>query len=74
MRMLLPAALMGCVFAFSLAPTAMAQEMPSWASPSGSTSAQDPPPPPPPPPPAPVNGALALLAIAGGAYMVRRLR
>jgi hypothetical protein len=80
MRLLLSVALAGCFLIVSLAPSAAAQgEPPSWANPpsgaSGSSSAfADPPPPPPPPPPAPVNGALALLALAGGAYAVRRLR
>jgi hypothetical protein len=60
------------------ASSVLAQQGPSWFGPSGpsvsSDQPMDPPPPPPPPPPVPVDGALALLALAGGAYAVRRLR
>jgi hypothetical protein len=64
---------------------AAAQEMPSWAAPSNDggfavRSDSDPPgafePPdlPPNPPPVPVDGGLALLALAGAGYAARRLR
>ncbi len=61
---------------------ATAQSLPDWAAPSGgvATEAQSnpgggsPPPPPDVPPQVPIDGGLTLLALAGGAYAVRRLR
>jgi hypothetical protein len=64
---------------------AVAQEMPSWAAPSNdrgfatrsggnSPGAFEPPDFPPDPAPVPVDGGLALLALAGAGYAVRRLR
>ena len=68
--------------ALLLAVPAAAQSLPDWAAPSGpappgttdSAGPGGPPPPPPPPPPVPVDGGLSLLALAGGASAVRRLR
>lgn len=59
-----------------------AQSVPDWAAaPSSDASAEaeankgpGPPPPPPPPPGVPVDGGLALLALAGAGYAARRLR
>ena len=60
-----------------------AQSVPDWAAaPSSDASTVDsesklgpgPPPPPPPPPGVPVDGGLALLALAGAGYAARRLR
>ena len=56
---------------------AVAQEMPSWAAPQELTD--DPPPPSAPSPPGdpspvPVDGGLALLALAGAGYAAHRLR
>ena len=54
--------------------------MPSWAAPSSPTRAEapmnnvDPDPPPRAPQQVPLDGGLSLLALAGGAYAVRRLR
>jgi len=64
---------------------AMAQEMPSWAAPSNDRgfsvqsdsdppSAFEPPDFPPNPAPVPVDGGLALLALAGAGYAARRMR
>ena len=63
---------------------ATAQSVPDWAAPSGGSVATAPqsdaragnhvPAPPPIPPPVPIDGGLTLLALAGGAYAVRRLR
>lgn len=61
---------------------ATTQTVPDWARSADGTVAQapdafgggDPPPPPPPPPQVPIDGGLGLLALAGGAYAVRRLR
>ncbi len=61
---------------------ATAQSVPDWAAPGGGvvTEAQSnpgggsPPPPPEVPPQVPIDGGLTLLALAGGAYAVRRLR
>lgn len=63
----------------------VAQEMPSWAAPSNDggfavrsdsdpPGAFDPPELPTDPPPVPVDGGLALLALAGAGYAARRLR
>lgn len=54
----------------------VAQEVPGWAQPP-SAYASSPPPALPPAPPAvsvPVDGGLALLALAGAGYAARRLR
>ena len=67
-----------CVLAFD----ATAQTVPDWAAPSGGVATEAPsnsgpaapPPPPPIPPQVPIDGGLSLLALAGGAYAVRRLR
>lgn len=64
---------------------AVAQEMPSWAAPSNDhgfgmrsnsdpVGAFEPPDLPADPPPVPVDGGLALLALAGAGYAVRRLQ
>lgn len=69
-----------CAAALLLAAgSSVAQSTPGWASPSpsapsGGYFAADPPGPPPPPPPVPVDGGLGLLAVAGGALAVQRLR
>jgi hypothetical protein len=75
MRIFLSATcLMACLLVVTLPNAVLAQD--GWSSPSSGapTSAEQPPLPPGDPPPVPINGALALLAIAGGAYAVRRLR
>lgn len=69
-----------CVLAFD----ATAQTVPDWAAPSGGVATEAPSnsgggvPPPPgggdAPPQVPIDGGLSLLALAGGAYAVRRLR
>ena len=61
---------------------ATAQTVPDWAAPSGGVATEapsnsgggGPPNPPTTPPPVPIDGGLGLLALAGGAYAVRRLR
>ena len=63
---------------------ASSQSLPDWAAPSGGGVATAPqsdarvgnhvPPPPEVPPQVPIDGGLSLLALAGGAYAVRRLR
>ena len=68
--------------AIGLAPlAASSQSMPSWAAPSSPQAADPAPPqkddaPPPPgvPQQVPIDGGLGLLALAGGAYAVRKLR
>ena len=71
------------VFVLSVAPLAaapaIAQSLPDWAAPvEPSEPVEAPPPvesvPNPPPAPVPVDGGLALLALAGGAFALRRLR
>lgn len=65
----------------SVVPVA-AQEMPAWAEPAAPPSAHelyeheelDDGPPDPPPDPVPIDGGFAVLALAGGAYGIRRLR
>ena len=75
----------GLLLLFVLAFEASAQTVPDWAQSSEGTAMQaqgtenmaaggGPPAPPPAPPPVPIDGGLALLALAGGAYAVRRLR
>ena len=67
-----------CVLVFD----ATAQTVPDWAAPSGGVATEapsnsgggGPPPPPTTPPQVPIDGGLGLLALAGGAYAVRRLR
>jgi hypothetical protein len=68
----------------ALSPLAGAQDLPSWATAppapadevdGGSPPAEDAGPVlPPPPPPVPVDGGLALLALAGAGYAAHRLR
>lgn len=63
------------------APAVSAQGIPDWAAPSKTdpystpfSGPDDPPPPPIRPPPVPVDGGLALLALAGAGLAARRLR
>ena len=56
-----------------------AQSLPGWAAPGPVQGSENPPPalvpdPPPPPPGVPVDGGLALLALAGAGLAARRLR
>lgn len=78
-RLLLIRVVFACcvVAALSVAVPAAAQEMPAWAAPQ--ELPDDPPPPPAPDLPdnpvlVPVDGGLALLALAGAGYAARRLR
>ena len=68
------------------APAVMAQSVPDWAAPTphaadaavpvdpAVVAAAEAAQPPPPPPPVPVDGGLALLALAGAGLAARRMR
>ena len=66
--------------AFALAVPAAAQSLPGWAAPAAPEAPPDgevaalPPSPGAPPAQVPIDGGLALLAIAGAGYAARRLR